>query len=145
MSMFTYKFRSVQKVKEIFKKLAEKELAVIEMEISRWDKEYELLEEKAILLKGELTKSKIRLTVLNPVKDYELTIRRRQQAIKEKIKQLTKQKEIKQQLLIKRNKENKIFDTLEEIYKEDFVNEQNRLDRIKLDEVAAQKFARHLK
>lgn len=143
--MFTYKFRSVQKVKEIFKKLAQKELAVIEMEINRWDKEYGLLEEKAISLKGNLAKNKIKLTVLNPIKDYELTIRRRQQAIREKIKQLNKQKEIKQQLLIKRNKENEIFNTLEEIYKEDFVNEQNRLERIKIDEVAAQKFARQHK
>ena len=143
--MFTYKFRSVQKVKEIFKKLAQKELAVIEMEINRWDKEYGLLEEKAISLKGNLSKNKIKLTVLNPIKDYELTIRRRQQAIREKIKQLNKQKEIKQQLLIKRNKENEIFNTLEEIYKEDFVNEQNRLERIKIDEVASQKFARQHK
>lgn len=143
--MFTYKFRSVQKVKEIFKKLAQKELAVIEMEINRWDKEYGLLEEKAISLKGNLAKNKIKLTVLNPIKDYELTIRRRQQAIREKIKQLNKQKEIKQQLLIKRNKENEIFNTLEEIYKEDFVNEQNRLERIKIDEVASQKFARQHK
>ena len=145
MANFSYKFKSVQKVKEILKKQAQKEVAIIDIEIDRWNKEYADLVVESFHLRKCMSANKIKANELQQNKNYELTIIIRQKAIEENIKQLNSEREMKMQQLIKKNQEFEVFNTLEEIYKEEVLKEENRLDLIRTDEIATERYVRRQK
>lgn len=144
MAKFVYKYASVRKVKEIMEKKVQKELSQIELEIEK----NRLLSEK---IKEDIVKHtislKMRLTVeeLKFHKNYEKVLKKNLESVFRTIDELVNQKNEKIKELAEKSKEVKIFDTLEEIYHQEYDEEERKKDLLIIDEIAGQKFNREKK
>ncbi|MFO7445016.1 MAG: flagellar export protein FliJ [Ignavibacteriaceae bacterium] len=139
---FVYKFDAIKKIKEIFEKRVQKEVAAIQLEIEKKEEEY-----NAILLQRVLESKRdmkhISSSELKFHKNYLGVLSSELGKIRKEIDLLGKKKDEKLLELIQKSKEHKIFNTLEEIHFENFTQEQNKLEMISIDEIATQKFARN--
>jgi len=145
MSKFVYKFRSIQKVKEVLQKKVQKEIALIDMEIENFKNEYSRISEEKMESKRNFNQKDVSIGEIKFRKNYELCLDRKMVVILENIEKLNKKKEIKLLELVQKSKEQKIFDSLEEVYHDNFNKEQNRSELKFIDELATQKYVRQTK
>jgi flagellar export protein FliJ len=145
MAKFEYKFQSIQHVKEMQKKRAQKDLSIIEMEIEKCRNEYDNLQKMEDESKRDMPLKGITVADIKFRKGYELCISQKREVILKKIDELLAKKEIKMAELVKKSKEHKIFDTLKESYLEKFNKKQNKLELNQIDEIATQKYVRYNK
>lgn len=145
MAKFQYKFQSIQHVKEMQEKRAQKEVAIIEMEIEKCRMEYDNLQKQEEESRNSMPLKSITVAEMKFRKGYELCISQKRDVILKKIDKLESEKEKKMAELVKRSKEHKIFDTLKESYLERFNQEQNKLELNQIDEIATQKYVRYNK
>lgn len=145
MSKFVYKFQAIQKVKEVLQKKVQKEIALIELEIEGLKNQYDRISEEALESKRGFVKKDVFIGEIKFRKNYELCLERKKTTILENIEKLNKKKEIKLSELVQKSKEQKIFDSLEEVYHDNFDKEQNRSELKFIDELATQKFIRQTK
>lgn len=145
MSKFVYKFHAIQQVKEILQKKVQKEIAIIELEIEGLKNQFDIISEEALESKRSFTKKEVSVGEIKFRKNYELCLERKKTMILENIEKLNKKKEIKLSELVQKSKEQKIFDSLEEVYHDNFNKEQNRSELKFIDELATQKFIRQTK
>jgi len=144
MSKFNYKFETVRKVKESLEKKAQKEVAVIDLAIAKYKTEMQsvLVEEEAQRKKFSTS---IRILELKAQKGYLVTLKKKMENIQLQINALNLQREKKVLELIQKSKEHKIFDSLEDIYRDQFNEEEKRLDMVQVNETATQRFVREKK
>ncbi len=142
MAKFVYKFEAIKKVKEALEKKAQKEVAVIEIEIDKLMTEYERLTSEEMASKNKPINRNITVRDLKFKKNYEFYLESQRKTILEQIALLKEKKNIKMKELIQKSKEHKIFETLEENYNEIYNIEQNRQEMRFIDELATQKFVR---
>lgn len=145
MSKFVYKFEAVKKVKETLEKKAQKEVAVIEIEIDKLMSEYDRLTKEEMTSKKIPVSKNVLAGELKFKKGYEFHLEKERIAVLKQIGQLKEKRKIKMSELIQRSKEHKIFETLEENYFENFNNEQNQNEMRNIDELATQKYVRQEK
>jgi flagellar export protein FliJ len=145
MSKFVYKFQSIQKVKESLQKKVQKEMALLDLEIEKLENEFNKVSNEEVESKKKILNKDVLVGEIKFRKNYELCLDRKKITILEKINKLNKKKEIKRLELIQKSKEHKIFDSLEEIYHENFKKEENRTELKFIDELATQKFIRQTK
>lgn len=145
MAKFHYKFESIKKVKEALEKKAQKEIAVIDIEIKKLEDEYKKLMEEELKSRQSFIKTGVSVGDIKFKKGYELSLQHQRRTITEKINALNEKRKVKLQELVKRSKEHKIFNILEENYHEAFIMEQNKIDLNNIDEIATQKFVRQKK
>jgi flagellar FliJ protein len=145
MSKFNYKFHTLQKVKDSLQKKVQKEIALLDLEIEKLDDEFNSISIEEIESKKKIMKKDVLAGEIKFRKNYELCLDRKKIMILEKIEKLNKKKEIKLTELIQKSKEHKIFDSLEEVYHENFIKEENRSELKFIDELATQKFIRQTK
>ena len=120
MSKFVYKFQSIQKVKESLQKKVQKEMALLDLEIEKLENEFNTVSNEEVESKKKILNKDVLVGEIKFRKNYELCLDRKKITILEKINKLNKKKEIKRLELIQKSKEHKIFDSLEEIYHENF-------------------------
>ncbi len=145
MSKFVYKFEAIRQVKESLEKKAQKEVAVIELEIDKLNKEYnKILEEENSSRRSFFSKNTL-AGEIKFKKNYELYLAKMRNDLTEKISKLNYQKEIKISELIQKSKEHKIFDSLEETLHENYNHEEKHKEKLFVDELATQKFIRQKK
>ncbi|MHB8578604.1 MAG: hypothetical protein ACYDA4_01945 [Ignavibacteriaceae bacterium] len=145
MTKFIYKFDAIKHVKENLEKKTQKEIALIEFEIEKLRKEYDLVLEEEMVSRRKDFEKGVHVGEIKFKKSYESNLSKRRSIITGKIDQLISDKKIKLTELIQRSKEHKIFDTLEETLLEDFNEEQKHVESIFTDELANQKFIRQKK
>jgi flagellar export protein FliJ len=145
MSKFVYKFQSIQKVKESLQKKVQKEIALLDLEIEKLENEFNTVSSEESESKKKILNKDVLVGEIKFRKNYELCLDRKKITILEKINKLNKKKEIKRLELIQKSKEHKIFDSLEEVYHENFKKEENRTELKFIDELATQKFIRQTK
>lgn len=145
MPKFKYKFQSIQKVKEALQKKVQKEIALIDLDIEKLKAEYKKILNEETESKRSSLKKDISVGEIKFKKNYEYCLERQRASIQEKIDKLNKNKEAKQAELLQKSKEQKIFDSLEEVYHENFKKEENRSELKFIDELATQKFIRQTK
>ena len=145
MAKFIYKFESIKKTKEALEKKAQKEVAVIDLEIAKLNDEYALVEEEETKSKRSWAKKDISISEIKFKKNYELLLNRKKSALMVQIQKMNEKKELKLKELIEKSKEHKIFETLEDTYHDNFVAEQNSLELKFIDELATQKYIRQTK
>ena len=145
MAKFVYKFETIKKTKEALEKKAQKEIALIDLEIAKLLDEYKLLEEEELKSKRSWAKKDIAISEIKFKKNYELLLVRKKNALKTQIEKMNEKKDLKLKELIEKSKEHKIFESLEETYHENFTTEQNSLELKFIDELATQKFIRQTK
>jgi len=140
LAKFKYKFDSIRKVKESLEKKAQKEVNEIEMKIAGENQKISDLENEKIRIHSELkSKQHARASELQFLISFEDTLDERIKTIKTEIVGLEKKKEEKLQALIQKTKEHKVFDALEQKYKEDFIYEENHIEQKEMDEIASMK------
>ena len=142
MAAFNYKFKTVKKVKEQLKKKTEKKLADVELEILSIQ---QLIEELTNELKDAINNfsaKNVKVSELQFHKSNEKILNDKIKSAEILLYQLKKKKSEVMAELEQKSKEHKIFDILEDNMRERFNTEQNKLENIKIDEIAVQKFAR---
>lgn len=142
MAPFVYKFKTLKKVKDEQKKKVQKELAVIEGEIDACNSDKENLQNQLIDNRKSITGSGYKISELLFHKGCELVIVKKMENLQEKMNALIDKKDKILIELQQKSKEHKIFDTLEDNLREQFIKEQNQIEMKNLDEIAVQKFMR---
>ncbi len=136
---YKFKFESLKKIKEVFEKKAQKELAAIQLEIKKAEEEYDFLLAKRMAE----TKKHLKISSAYDLKfhkNYIASLNKEMDVIRHKIDHLLNTKENKILELIEKSKEHEIINTLDEKHHEQFVHEQNKRDIISMDEIAANRF-----
>jgi len=145
MSKFVYKFEAIKNVKESLEKKAQKEVALIQLEIDKLQKEHDKILNEETLSRKNLLPKEMLVGDIKFKKNYEMYLSRNRSIIIEKINKLNNEKEKKLLELIQKSKEHKIFDTLEGTLHENFNQEEKHKEKIFVDELASQKFVRQKK
>ncbi len=145
MAKFKYKFESVKKVKENLEKKAQKEVAIIDLEIEKLKQSYLDVEREGIEGLGKNESKNVRVSELKFEKNYKRVTQYRLADIQMNIQKMEKLREKKIAELIQKSKEHKMFDALEETHYEKFIQEQNKNEMLFIDEIATQKFNREKK
>lgn len=141
MSKFNYKFDTIKRVKQIIEKKVQKEIAVIELEIEKRTKEInDLINEKNITINEYKSKKSLKISEIQFVNGFEKLMDEKIDNIKLEIKKLEEVKAQKIEELNQKSKETKMFEKLEEKHLQEFINEQNRLEQIEIDDIATKKF-----
>ncbi len=145
MGKFKYKFDSVRHVKETQKKIVQKDVALIELEIEKYTGKLNAIIDEERASKNNRFKQSLRAGDVQFKINYEINLDEQRKQLQEIIDNLKRKKEKKIEVLTQKTKEQKIFDTLEDIYHDEFIKEEKRLDLINIDELATQKFIRNKK
>lgn len=140
MSKFKFKFESVKNVKEAFEKKAQKELAQIDLFISKHEDIRQKLIEEINQLRKSSYKRKMNISELQFLDGYDSVLRQQIEMQTEVIKQLEKKREKKIEEVIVKSKEKKILNQLEEVHKENFLKAENFIELKYFDEIAVQNF-----
>lgn len=142
MSNFKFKFESVRKVKETFEKKAQKELAQIDLFITKHQELKQKLIDEINDLRNSAYKKKMNVAELKFIGGYDTVLRQQIDMQNEVIIQLEKKREKKIEEVVVKTKEKKMLNQLEETHKENFNRETNALELKFFDEVAVQNFNR---
>jgi len=140
MSNFKFKFESVRKVKETFEKKAQKELAQIDLFITKHQALKQKLIDEINDLRNSAYKKKMNVAELKFIGGYDTVLRQQIDMQNEVIIQLEKKREKKIEEVVVKTKEKKMLNQLEETHKENFNRETNSLELKFFDEVAVQNF-----
>ena len=142
MAKFNYKYESIKRIKETLQKKVQKEVAAIDLDIEKCYEEIDHVNKEINRSRIDLTNKKITARDLQFLKNYLKELADKIGQIETEIENLKTKRAEKLEELIKKSKEAKIFNTLKEIYQEDFNLEEKRKEMIDLDEIATQKFTR---
>ncbi len=145
MQKFKYKFESVKKVKESLEKKAQKEVALVDLEIEKLKQFYTAVEKEGIDGLSKHDSKNVSVAELKFEKNYLKVIENRLLDIQKDILKMERLREKKIQELIQKSKEHKMFNALEEVHLEKFIEEQNKNEMLFIDEIATQKFNRENK
>ena len=143
MAKFKYKFNTIKEVKRKFEKKAQRELAVIDYEIS---KKEQFVNELTKLLKSnkeqKIAEKTKKSDELHFYEKYEGYLYEQIKLSKNYIAEKIKQREIKLKELVEKSKETKTFEKLEEKHLSEFLRTQDKLEQKEMDEFAAKEFTR---
>jgi flagellar export protein FliJ len=142
MAKFNYKYESIKRIKETLQKKVQKEVSAIDLDIEKCYEEIDKTNEEINKSRIDLTNKKITARDLQFLKNYIQELVDKIGQIELEIEDLKIKRQEKLEELIKKSKEAKIFNTLEEIHHENFNLEEKRKEMIDLDEIATQKFTR---
>jgi len=140
MPNFKFKFESVRKVKETFEKKAQKELAQIDLFITKHEQLKKNLIEEISQLRNSTYRKNMNIAELQFIGGYDKVLRQQIDMQTEVIGQLEKKREKKIEEVVVKTKEKKILNQLEETHKKNFNKEANSVEMKFFDEVAVQNF-----
>lgn len=141
MAKFQFKFESVKKVKKSLEKKAQREVALIDLEIDKCKSQIEEIKLQLSKVSGSFSNRMFASEIQQIIK-YENSLENNIKKVENKIEILNNEREKKLNILKERSKESKVFELLEEKYYEDYIISQNREEQITIDEIAIQKFVR---
>lgn len=140
MPNFKFKFESVRKVKETFEKKAQKELAQIDLFITKHQQLRQTLLDEINELRNSTYRKKMNISELQFIGGYDNVLRQQIDMQTEVIIQLEKKREKKIEEVVVKTKEKKMLNQLEETHKENFNKEVNTVELKFFDEIAVQNF-----
>lgn len=145
MSKFVYKFDTIIRVKEILEKKILKEIADIEKEIEKLEKNKNLIIMKRKKLADSISSGIIKANDYKSAKSLYRTMGKEIISIEKKIEDWQNKKKLKMEELKERKKEKHIFETLKEKQYEEFIIESNREELKQFNEIAINNFNRDKK
>lgn len=140
MPNFKFKFESVRKVKETFEKKAQKELAQIDLFITKHQQLRQTLLDEINELRNSTYRKKMNISELQFIGGYDTVLRQQIDMQTEVIIKLEKKREKKIEEVVVKTKEKKMLNQLEETHKENYNKEANAVELKFFDEVAVQNF-----
>lgn len=144
MPKFIYKFDTIRKVKESLEKKVQKEVAEIDLSIEKYKKNLQKLSDEEKEQSSKFT-TNIKIVEIKERQAYLVALKKKIENVKLQISALYLQREKKIQELIQKSKEHKIFDSLEDVYREQFNEEEKRVEMVQVNETATQRFVREMK
>jgi len=144
MGKFNYKFESIKRIKETLEKKAQKEVAEIDVAIEKLKNQLRAIEEEETRERRAFA-THILVAEIKSKKGYLASLKKKIEGLQFQINTLLVQREKKIEELVQKSKEHKIFDSLEDVYREQFYEEEKRLDMLQLNETATQRFVREKK
>ena len=143
MAKFNYKFASVQRIKNTIEKKTQKELSIIDLEINREKEKIIELENERKRIREEIrAKKTLKVSELKFYDDFEKNINKKVELIEKELKNMQKNRIMKQEELVEKSKETKMFEKLKIKHHGEFIKDQNKLEQIELDDIATKKFVR---
>ncbi|MBK7500186.1 MAG: hypothetical protein IPI19_14140 [Ignavibacteriales bacterium] len=121
MSKFRFKFESVRKVKEAFEKKAQKELAQIDLFITKHQELRQKLEDEINDLRNSAYKKRMNVSELQFLGGYDSVLKQQLEMQSEVINQLEKKRVKKIEEVVVKTKEKKILNQLEETHRGNFI------------------------
>lgn len=143
MAKFKFKFDSVARIKEVFEKKIQKELFLIEKEIADLKNQQLLIESERNELRGEMEKKSQNVYEYKNLKNYDLNLQARIEAVEKIILQTVEKRNLKMEELIQKKKEIKTLEILKEHQQEQFLIESNRAEMKDINEIAINNFNRN--
>ena len=143
MAKFQYKFKTIKDIKERLEKKAQKELAIIDLEIK--NKNEEILELTKQLQECNRKKLEIKSNKIKDLHFYEKYQRfliEQIELVEKYILARKKERSKKMLELVKKSQETKTFEKLEEKHLTEFLNAQDKLDQKEMDEFAVNEYLR---
>jgi flagellar FliJ protein len=141
MSKFKFELEPVKKVKENLELKVKREISVIEKQINeKLDEREALIQEIDSFRNYKL--HKINAFEIQFIQNYKITLNVKIKNIENEILELQKIKENKINQLKIYSKEKKIIEKFEEIKKQEFVKQENKIEAKSFDELAIQKYLR---
>ena len=141
MAKFKYKFDTIKGIKQRLEKKTQKELAVIDLDIANSNKKIfdlaKLLKEQK---KKKLEKKSKTIKEYHFDEKYESYLVDQMELIRKHIADKKIERNKKLEELVKKTKETKTFEKLEEKHFADFVKTQEKLEQKEMDEFAVKKF-----
>lgn len=141
MQKFKFRFEPVKRVKEVIEKQIQKEISIIEQEISDCFEDVKQLKEKRTEFINK-EKNFISASELQFCRSYVKSLNEKITAIYQKTEELKLLKEKKSEELLQKIKEKKIYQKLEEIHKDIYKEEEKKSEADFINELAVQKYAR---
>ncbi len=140
---FKYKFASIIKIKQSLEKKAQKEVAVVDLQIDQVKLELEKLQNILKALRINIGEQRaIKAAEIHHIHKYEEYLANERKMLEKKLDDLEKLRIVKLEDLQEKQKEHKMFETMEGKHFAAYTIESNRLDQISMDEIASQKFSR---
>ncbi|MDP3684737.1 MAG: flagellar export protein FliJ [Ignavibacteria bacterium] len=144
MPKFIYKFDTIRKVKESLEKKVQKEVAEIDLSIEKYKKILQKLSDEEKEQRSKFT-TNIKIVEIKERQAYLVSLKKKIENVQLQISALYLQREKKIHELIQKSKEHKIFDSLEDVYREQFNEEDKRVEMVQVNETATQRFVREMK
>ena len=143
MKKFKYKFESILKVKENFKKQAMKEVALIGKQIEENIAKKESLIKELNECKLSSNKTLMKISELQFIESHIYFLSKKIQFVDSEMYRLKLQLKMKQKELLEKTKESKIFQKMKEARYITHKSEENQEENKMLDELAIQKASRN--
>lgn len=145
MAAFKFKFESIYSIKERLEKKVQKELAVIDLDLSQ--KKEEIIKINKILKEqkqNKINQKSKKVSEYHFDEKYESYLIEQIKLIHKYIneKKIERNKKLKE--LIQKSKETKTFEKLRENHLENFIKDQNKKEQKVLDEVAVNGFLKEV-
>lgn len=140
MSKFKFRFESVKSVKEAFEKKAQKELAQIDIFITKHQDLRNKLVEEVNSLRNSAYKKKMNVAELQFIGGYDQVLKQQIDMQTEVITQFEKKREKKIEEVVVKTKEKKILNQLESTHRGNFYRDINMTELKNFDEIAVQNF-----
>jgi flagellar export protein FliJ len=141
LAKFKYKFDIIKEIKQQLEKKAQKELAVIDVDIANNNnKIFELAKLLKEQKKKKLDKKSKTIKEYHFDEKYESYLVEQIELIRKYIAKKKIERNKKLQELIKKSKETKTFEKLEEKHFADFIKTQEKLEQKEMDEFAVKEF-----
>jgi flagellar export protein FliJ len=143
MKKFNYKFDSILKVKENFKKQAMKEVALIGKEIEAKTEKKQVLINELNQCKLSSNKTSMKVSELQFIESHIYFLTKKIQFVDNELYRLRLQLKMKQTELLEKTKESKIFQKMKEAKYISHKHDENQEEIKMLDELAIQKASRN--
>ncbi len=143
MKKFNYKFESILRVKENFKKQVMKEVAIIGKRIEENIEKKEILIKELNECKLNRNKSSMKISELQFLESHVYFLSKKIQFLDHEMERLKLQMKMKQNELLEKTKESKIFQKMKEAKYIAHRMEENQEENKMLDELAIQKASRN--
>ena len=143
MAKFQYKFKTIKDIKERLEKKAQKELAIIDLEIkNKNDEIIELTKQLKECNRKKLESKSNKIKDLHFYEKYQRFLIEQIELVQKYILVRKKERAKKMIELIKKSKETKTFEKLEEKHLTEFLLTQDKLDQKEMDEFAVNEYLR---
>lgn len=140
MGKFVYRFESIMNVKEILEKKIQEEISLINKEINELKNQLAAIIDERKKVQQKMSELSLKAAEFQSVKMYDSLLEKKILSVERKINQLLKKKEEKQKELIERKKEHKVFETLKENQREEFLLDEKRNELKELNEIAIRNY-----
>ncbi len=143
MGKFIYKYEMIKNVKKILEKQAQKNLAEIDLKIKMsLDNLAELKIERANFIEAKDQPRRTTIFEVQLHEDFLNQIDEKITAVESEIMEYQEKRKVILSELEEKTKEKKVFETLEEKHHNKFINEENKLEQLEIDDIATKRFIR---